>query len=121
MRGDVIHCKIHTANPHYSHHAHGENRHRVNVVATVTCTKPVAQLSERVGLYKNGTIYKRSGVATVAGKKFVKQNASRRCVKNKNYAGYAKASVLFPPGYSPRTAKLSDKSPTVKISKCKKK
>ncbi|MGW8375643.1 hypothetical protein [Streptomyces sp. ODS28] len=120
QRGDRIKCAIETHQAHYSHHAGQKSRHRVNVVADVTCDKPVPRISMAVGLYRNGKIYKRSGVRTNYNKAFLKQNASRRCVKKQKYAGYAKASVLFPPGYHPRTGKLADKGPERVIRKCKK-
>lgn len=120
-RGDRIKCEIETHNAHYSHHAGQKNRHRVNVVADIDCdNRSVTRLSMAVGLYKNGKIYKRSGVKTNYSKSFLKQNASRRCVKKQKYAGYAKGSVLFPPGYHPRTAKLADRGPERTIWKCKK-
>jgi hypothetical protein len=118
---DVITCKITTHRPHYSHHADAENRHRVNVTADIKCTKKVSKLSVRVGLYKNGRIYKKSSVKSATGKNYVRQNAARRCVKNQKYAGLAKGVVTFPPNYTPRTKNVSDQSAGVVIRACKKK
>ncbi|MGW7575652.1 hypothetical protein [Streptomyces sp. NPDC054765] len=118
--GDVITCKITTHRPHYSHHAHADNRHMVNVTADIKCTRKVAQLAIRVGLYKNGTLYKQSGPKTNAGRNKVSQNAARRCVKRQNYTGYAVGVVTFPPEYTPRTKQVKDTSATVRIYACKK-
>lgn len=118
---DVITCKITTHRPHYSHHADAENKHRVNVTADIKCSKKVSKLSVRVGLYKNGHIYKRSAVKSSTGKNKVSQNAARRCVKNQKYAGLANGVVTFPPNYTPRTKSVSDQSAGVVIRACKKK
>lgn len=118
---DVITCKLSAHRPHYSHHADAKNKHRVNTTADITCSKKVSKLDVRVGLYKNGTIYKRSSVKSASGKKYVRQNAARRCIKKQRYAGLAKGVVTFPPGYSPRTKSVSDQSASVVIRACKKK
>ncbi|MGI5262079.1 hypothetical protein [Streptomyces angustmyceticus] len=118
--GDVITCKITTHLPHYSHHAHADNRHMVNVTADIKCSKPVAQLAIRVALYKNGRLYKQSGNKVNAGKSKVGQNAARRCVKRQNYTGYSAGVVTFPPGYTPRTKQVNHTSSTVRINACKK-
>lgn len=118
---DIITCKITTHLPHYSHHAHAANRHMVNVTATITCTKKVAGLAIRVGLYKNGKLYKQSGGKANAGKNKIGQNAARRCIKKQKYTGVAKGVVTFPAGYTPHTKNVSDESKTVKINACKKK
>ncbi|MEU8996170.1 hypothetical protein AB0952_04440 [Streptomyces caniferus] len=118
--GDVITCKITTHLPHYSHHAHADNRHMVNVTADIKCSKKVAQLAIRVGLFKNGTLYKQSGTRANLGKNKVSQNAARRCVKRQNYTGAAVGVVTFPPGYTPHTKQVKHTSATVRINACKK-
>lgn len=118
--GDVITCKLTTHLPHYSHHAHADNRHMVNVTADIKCTKGVARLALRVGLYKNGSLYKQSGTKANAGKNKVSQNAARRCVKRQKYTGYAAGVVTFPPGYTPHTKQVKHTSATVRINACKK-
>ncbi|MFC4905870.1 hypothetical protein [Actinomadura gamaensis] len=116
----VIHCTIVAHNPHYSHHADAKNRSMVNVVGTVKCDHKVARISIRVGLYKNGHLYKQSGVKSNTGKSSISQNAARRCVKRQKYTGVAVASVVAPPGYTPPTASGRSVSKTVYISACKK-
>ncbi|SCK52510.1 hypothetical protein [Streptomyces sp. WMMB 322] len=118
---DVITCKITTHTPHYSHHAHADNKHRVNVTADIKCSKKVSKLSIQVGLYKNGRIYKKSAVKSSAGKNRVSQNAARRCVKKQTYTGLANGLVTFPPNYTPRTKKVSHRSSDEVIRACKKK
>ncbi|MEW1748923.1 hypothetical protein ACIQU1_10990 [Streptomyces angustmyceticus] len=118
--GDVITCKITTHLPHYSHHAHADNRHMVNVTADIKCSKRVAQLAIRVALYKNGRLYKQSGNRVNLGKNKVSQNAARRCVKRQNYTGYSTGVVTFPPGYTPHTKQVKHTSATVRINACKK-
>ncbi|MFD5393540.1 hypothetical protein ACFWJW_04830 [Streptomyces sp. NPDC127097] len=118
--GDVITCKLTTHLPHYSHHAHADNRHMVNVTADIKCTKPVAQLALRVGLYKNGTLYKQSGAKVNRGRNKVSQNAARRCIKRQNYTGYSVGVVTFPPGYTPHTKQVKHTSATARINACKK-
>lgn len=118
---DVITCKITTHTPHYSHHAHAENKHRVNVTADIKCSKKVSRLSVQVGLYKNGSLYKKSAVKSSTGKNYVSQNAARRCVKKQTYTGAANGTVIFPPNYTPRTKNVSHQSSSVVIRACKKK
>lgn len=118
---DVITCKLTAHRPHYSHHADAKNRHRVNTTADISCTKKVSKLALRVGLYKNGKIYKRSSVTSTTGKNHVRQNAARRCVKKQRYTGAAKGVVTFPPRYTPRTKKVGAQSKTVVVRACKKK
>lgn len=118
--GDVITCKITTHLPHYSHHAHADNRHRVNVTADIKCSKSVAQLALRVVLYKNGKLYKQSGAKANAGRNKVSQNAARRCIKRQKYTGYSVGVVTFPPGYTPHTKQVKHTSATVRINACKK-
>ncbi|AZS75992.1 hypothetical protein DDE74_38565 [Streptomyces lydicus] len=118
--GDVITCKITTHLPHYSHHAHADNRHRVNVTADIKCSKSVAKLALRVALYKNGRLYKQSGAKVNAGRNKVSQNAARRCIKRQKYTGYSVGVVTFPPGYTPHTKQVKHTSATVRINACKK-
>lgn len=118
---DVITCKITTHTPHYSHHAHADNKHRVNVTADIKCSKKVSRLSVQVGLYKNGSLYKKSSVKSSTGKNYVSQNAARRCVKKQTYAGVANGTVTFPPNYTPHTKSVSHQSSSVVIRACKKK
>ncbi|WP_019630802.1 hypothetical protein [Actinomadura atramentaria] len=117
---DVITCKITAHNPHYSHHAHAADKHRVNVTADVKCSKKVASIRLKVVLYKNGQKYKESGWKTATGKNRVSQNAARRCVKKQTYRAQALATVAFPPGYRPPTASGTAWSASVRINACKK-
>ncbi|WP_018654990.1 hypothetical protein [Actinomadura flavalba] len=119
-QADVITCKITAHNPHYSHHAHAADKHRVNVTADVKCTKKVGSLKIKVILYKNGKKYKESGWKTATGKNRVSTNAARRCVKKQTYQAKALATVVFPPRYTPPSGSGYDWSTKVRINACKK-
>jgi hypothetical protein len=114
----VIRCQIRTFNPHYSHHAHAQTKHRVNVTAKIQCTSRVAGLQIKVRLLKNGRAYKTTGWKRNAGKAYISFNAARRCVKNQRYQGEAWGIVAFPPRYVPPVARIYDKSPVVIIRRC---
>ncbi|TYK46355.1 hypothetical protein FXF68_27635 [Actinomadura decatromicini] len=115
---DEIRCRINVHNPHYSHHGDFKGRNQVNVVADVKCGKPVAHLTIRVNLYKDGTLYK-SSQRSNAGRAKISHNAARRCVKKKRYQGTAWADVVMPPGYLPPTQRIANKSEVVLIRQCK--
>ncbi|MEV5747349.1 hypothetical protein AB0L00_05985 [Actinoallomurus sp. NPDC052308] len=117
----MITCKITTHSPRYSHHAHAKNRDIVNVTADIKCTKKVAAISIQVALYKNNTLYKKSGVKRNAGKNYLSQNAARRCVKKQHNTGVSVGTVVFPAGYTPPSQSGGSRSKTVYISACKKK
>ncbi|GLW65872.1 hypothetical protein Arub01_41160 [Actinomadura rubrobrunea] len=115
---DVIRCTLRVHQPHYSHHAHAADKHRVNVTADVKCTKRVARLRIKVRLYKNGQPYKTTGWKSNSGKNWISYNAARRCVKRQRYQGQAWAQVVFPPGYRPPAAAGTVKSRVVTINRC---
>jgi hypothetical protein len=98
--------------PHKSHH---EPRN-VNVVATVTCSQAVPNISLTVRLYRNG---KKANSQThrVFGKKFIKGNASAGCKGTAgNYQGMADTRVVFPPRYVPPVESGHVKSKVVKVN-----
>lgn len=115
---DVITCKARVHLPHYSHHAHAKDKHRVNVTADVKCDKRVASLKIKVRLLKNGKPYKTTGWKSNTGKNKISHNAARRCIKKQKYQGQAWVQVVFPPGYRPPTAATTVKSKVVTIRKC---
>ncbi|TYC12420.1 hypothetical protein FXF65_24545 [Actinomadura syzygii] len=106
--------------PHYSHHAHAKNQSVVNVVADITCTKPVARLTIRVRLWKNGRAYKTSAQVSKAGKAYLRQNAAGPCVAKQTYRGEAWVYVKPPPGHQPPSGKTHIYGDSVKIPSCKK-
>ncbi|MFI0453805.1 hypothetical protein [Actinomadura sp. 6N118] len=121
----IIKCRVVAHNPHYSHHAHAADKHRVNIVGTVKCDKRVAKIRIKVVLYKGKSKnrlykYKESAWKANYGKSSIGHNAARRCVKKQYYKGVAYAQVTFPPGYRPPAASGKAWSKTVYISACKK-
>ncbi|KAB2349478.1 hypothetical protein [Actinomadura rudentiformis] len=121
----IIKCRAVAHNPHYSHHAHAADKHRVNIVGTVKCDKKVAKLRIKVVLYKGKSKnrlykYKESAWKTNYGKSSINHNAARRCVKKQYYKGVAFVQVVFPPGYKPPAGSAKPWSKTVYISACKK-
>ncbi|MDL4775229.1 hypothetical protein [Actinomadura xylanilytica] len=116
----VITCKVRIHDPHYSHHAHAKDKHRVNVTADTKCTKKVASLRIKMRLYKNGKPYKTTGWKSNTGKNTISHSAARRCVKKQRYQGRAWVRVVFPPGYKPPTGSSTVTSKAVTIYKCAK-
>ena len=97
--------------PHHSGHVPGT----INVRVRVTCTRPIARIKGKVGLFSDsGTkinSYGSAGRATARG------NAALRCTPG-YYLGESTATLTAPPGYSPHTATLTDQTAEVHITRC---
>ena len=97
--------------PHHSGHVPGT----INVRVRVTCTRSVARIKGKIGLFSDsGTKinpYGSTGKATARG------NAALKCTPG-YYLGTSSATVTAPPGYSPHTATLTDQTAEVHITRC---
>lgn len=97
----VILCLLSEAlkisNPHHSHH---EPRN-INVIATVSCSQAVPEITLVVSLFRNGRRVN-STTHNVIEKRFIKGNAASGCKGTAgNYQGTATARVVFPPKFVP--------------------
>lgn len=95
---DVINCAIDKQVPHKSTH----DPTTVNVVAKLTCSKPVAKINANVKLYKAGALASDSGPVEISGKPTLVVNAAAPCI-NDTYGSWRGYTVTFPPGYNPPT------------------
>jgi len=96
--GGVIACDLRIDNPHNSGHVLGT----VNVEAVITCSSQVSSLSVTAYLYPPVPYAPVRG-ATARGTITAKSNAAKSCT-NGTYQGYARATVVIPPGYTGPTS-----------------
>lgn len=108
---DTITCTPQVQYPHKSTHVPGT----VNVVVTLSCTKPVTRISIRAALYRNGNLVKDSGAKNVYGASFAQNNAAEPC-HTATYTGWMSYFVNFPPGYTPPTGSSSGFGPSRPIT-----
>ncbi|WP_162940150.1 hypothetical protein [Gryllotalpicola protaetiae] len=92
-----ITCTINVQNPHGSTHVSGT----VNVVSTVSCTAPVASITQQTALYKTTGNSWWGTKVTKAATSSAQSNASASCtVAPGNFYGTAVTSIVWPPGFS---------------------
>ena len=92
----VINCFLNLDYPHASSHVPGT----VNVVANVTCTAPVSQITLDVQLIRDGNYIEPAGSCLNEGSGYLQCNAAEVCHSGSFYSAQANAEVIFPPGYA---------------------
>lgn len=114
----VIRCRIEAKRPRHSGYSDTGRPNLVTASGTVKCDHRVARIAIRVGLYKNGELYKQSEVRSNTHEYAIAQNASRWCVPQKNYTGVTIAKVFAPRGYRPRHANGTAVSRSTYLTTC---
>jgi hypothetical protein len=111
----IVDCTFRVDNPHESMHFPGT----VNVIATLTCNRPVSGIEMTIGLARDGQevisrTFTNSGVASL------RENVATTlpCVSGA-YQGAAVALVSFPPPSLPASGILHANSATLPVT-CKK-
>jgi hypothetical protein len=112
--GDPIVCTPNVQDPHPSSHVPGT----VNVVVTVSCTEPVAQIRVEAALYlQNPTdqmwyLQSTSDVATFNDTVAAQNNAAAPC-QDGNWAGWMWFSVTFYDGYTGQSQGFGPRTTTI--------
>jgi hypothetical protein len=105
----LIRCTLRVHHPHHSRHE-PEN---ANVVADTTCTSVVPRIDMNITLTRDGLAVGHGGEDR-PNRVFLQANASALCVAG-IYRGHARASIYFPPGYSPNPQTINAASAEVRI------
>ncbi|RFU41341.1 hypothetical protein DZF91_12345 [Actinomadura logoneensis] len=90
----------------------------VKAEGRVKCDQPVAGISVRAGLYKDGLRYKQSDVKALTHTSDIVQRTSHRCVPASTYTSAAITEIKAPSGYTPRQAGGTAVSKPVRITAC---
>lgn len=111
IKCEMVFIGEHGGVPHHSGHVPGT----VNVRVRVTCSRPIARIKGKIGLFSdNGS--KINNYGSVGSAK-ARGNAALKCSPG-YYVGESSATLTAPPGYTPHTATLTDQTAEVHIKKC---
>ena len=105
----LIVCDLRVHHPHHS----GHDPESANVVADTTCTSVVPRIDMDITLTREGLAVGHGG-EDKPHRDFLRANASALCVAG-IYRGHSRASIYFPPGYSPNPQTINAASAEVRI------
>ncbi len=111
----VIRCVGSTDNPHRSN----TDPSRANVHVRITCTANVSKITVRGAIYRDGRLAGTSARDhTTTGRSSAANHANTACINNHEYGSWVGGEIVFPPGYTPPTGRISASGRSNRFTNC---